>query len=100
SLHNQGRGEMGAWLEHDRLGYNYRIDEMSAALGASQLHRIETFLAKREQVANRYSERLAKFDWVRTPVVKPEIRMSWVVYVVTLAAGLDRDAVMKEMGGG
>jgi perosamine synthetase len=97
SLRNQGRGEMGAWVEHDRLGYNYRIDEMSAALGASQLRRIETFLAKREQVANRYSERLAKFDWVRIPAVKPEVRMSWFVYVVTLAAELDRDAVMKEM---
>ena len=52
SLCNQGRGEMGAWLEHDRLGYNYRLDEMSAALGVSQLRRIEEFLVKREQVAS------------------------------------------------
>jgi len=97
SLCNQGRGEMGAWLEHDRLGYNYRLDEMSAALGASQLRRIETFLLKRERVARAYSERLARFDWVRTPMVKADVRMSWFVYVVTLAEGLNRDAVMQRM---
>lgn len=97
SLSNQGRGEMGAWLEHDRLGYNYRIDEMSAALGASQLRRIEEFLMKRQGVARRYSERLAKFDWLRPPVVNPDVRMSWFVYVVTLADGLNRDAVMQQM---
>jgi perosamine synthetase len=97
SLRNQGRGEMGAWLEHDRLGYNYRLDEMSAALGASQLRRLETFLMKRERVAQAYSARLARFDWVRPPVVKADVRMSWFVYVVTLAEGLDRDAVMRQM---
>jgi len=97
SLANQGRGEMGAWLEHDRLGYNYRLDEMSAALGTSQLRRIEEFLAKRERVARRYSYALARFDWVRPPLVKPDVRMSWFVYVVTLAEGLDRDEVMRRM---
>jgi perosamine synthetase len=52
---------------------------------------------KREGVARRYSERLAKFDWLRPPVVKPDVRMSWFVYVVTLADGLNRDAVMQQM---
>jgi perosamine synthetase len=97
SLSNQGRGRMGAWLEHERLGYNYRLDEMSAALGASQLRRLDEFLIKREAVARGYGERLAKFDWVRPPAVKPDVRMSWFVYVVTLADGLDRDAVMRQM---
>lgn len=97
SLANQGRGQMGAWLEHERLGYNYRIDEMSAALGASQLRRLDEFLMKRASVARRYSERLARFDWVRPPVVKADVCMSWFVYVVTLADGLDRDAVMRQM---
>ena len=59
SMRNQGRGEMGAWLEHERLGYNYRMTEMSAALGVSQLARLETFLAKRAHVAAMYTERLA-----------------------------------------
>ena len=51
SMRNQGRGEMGAWLEHERLGYNYRLDELSAALGVSHFNRLETFLAKRARVA-------------------------------------------------
>ena len=97
SLRNQGRGEMGAWLVHERLGYNYRMDEMSAALGTSQLRRIETFLSKREKVARIYSERLAPFDWVRIPTVKPHVRMSWFVYVVTLAKGYSRDTVIDRL---
>jgi len=95
SLRNQGRGEMGAWLEHERLGTNYRLDEMSAALGVSQLERIETFLARRERVARAYGERLARLDRVRAPLVRPHVRMSWFVYVVTLACGIERDPVMR-----
>lgn len=97
SMRNQGRGEMGAWLEHERLGFNYRLDEMSAALGVSQFRRLESFLAKREQVAGWYTERLAGRDWVRPPVVKPYVRMSWFVYVVTLAEGVDRDGVVRAL---
>jgi len=59
SLRNQGRGEGEKWLLHERLGYNYRIDEMSAAVGLGQLMRIEELLAKRERVAALYTERLA-----------------------------------------
>ncbi len=97
SLRNQGRGAMGAWLEHERLGYNYRMDEMSAALGLSQLARLESFLDKRERVARLYNARLAGEPRVRTPAVQPHVRMSWFVYVVTLADGLDRGPVMREM---
>lgn len=97
SLRNQGRGEMGSWLEHERLGYNYRLPEMSAALGVCQLKRIEKFLDKRERVAMMYAERLRGFDWVRPPVVRPYVRMSWCLYDVTLAEGLDRDPVMEAM---
>ena len=57
SLRNQGRGEMGAWVEHERLGYNYRMDEMSAALGLSQLARLDEILEKREKVAEMYTEK-------------------------------------------
>jgi len=97
SLRNQGRAEMGSWLEHERLGYNYRMSELSAALGVSQLRRIEEFLLKREEVARCYTERLRQFDWVRPPVVKPHVRMSWFVYVVTLGEGLRRDEVIRQM---
>jgi perosamine synthetase len=99
SMRNQGRSEMGAWLEHVRLGYNYRMTEMSAALGVSQLQRLESFLEKRANVARMYNERLADLDWVRTPVVKPHVRMSWFVYVIKLAVGLQRDPVMQALAG-
>lgn len=97
SLRNQGRDEMGSWLEHKRLGYNYRMDEMSAALGVSQLKKIETFLAKREKVARAYTERLNNLGFLRTQVIRPYVHMSWFIYVITLEKGLDRDNVMKKM---
>jgi perosamine synthetase len=97
SLRNQGRGEMGAWLEHERLGYNYRLDEMSAALGVSQFKRLEEFLSKREHVSQMYTERLLGIDGIEPPRVKPDVRMSWFVYVITLAEGLERNLVMRAM---
>jgi len=97
SYANQGRTAMGAWLQHDRLGHNYRLDEMSAALGLSQLARLDQFLAKRERVARQYGERLAVMAGVRPPTVRPEVRMSWFVYVVTLDEGSDRDRTIAGM---
>lgn len=97
SLSNQGRSEMGAWLEHERLGYNYRMDEMSAALGLSQLTRIETFLTKRERVARMYADCLGNSEVIQVPWTKSCVRRSWFVYVVTLAEGIDRQAVAKAM---
>ena len=95
SLRNQGRGEMGTWLEYERLGYNYRIDEMSAALGTSQLRRIEEFVARRADVARSYARRLAHVPGLRPPVVRDHVRTSWFVYVVTLDEGIDRDEVAR-----
>jgi perosamine synthetase len=97
SLRNQGRSEMGAWLEHERLGFNYRMDEMSAALGVSQIARLSELLEKRARVAVLYTERLAGRDWVRPPVVRSHVEMSWFVYVVLLAEGIERDSVMTRM---
>jgi perosamine synthetase len=97
SLRNQGRSEMGPWLEHERLGFNYRMDELSAALGVSQIARLDTILAKRARVAEMYTERLADLDWVRPPVVRDDVTMSWFVYVVQLAREIDRDSAMERM---
>ena len=97
SLRNQGRAAMGAWLEHERLGFNYRMSELSAALGVSQMARLEEFLARRAAVAQAYAAALDGLTWVRPPVVRPGVRMSWFVYVVTLAPGLDRGPVMSAM---
>jgi perosamine synthetase len=97
SLRNQGRSEMGAWLQHDRLGFNYRMDELSAALGVSQIRRLQAFLKKRAEVARMYTERLEAVDWLRPPIVKPHVSMSWFVYVVTLSADVDREALVGSL---
>jgi perosamine synthetase len=95
SLRNQGRDDNGTWLNHVRLGYNYRLDELSAALGVAQIERIEELLAKRERVAGWYTERLSEIDEVQVPWIAPEVtRMSWFVYVIRLASELDRDRII------
>lgn len=98
SLRNQGRDVFDAWLNHTRLGYNYRLDEMSAALGAAQLVRIEELLAKREQVASWYNELLANSELIETPFIAPTTsRMSWFVYVVRIKPPANRDTVMDQL---
>ena len=98
SLRNQGRDVFDSWLNHSRLGYNYRLDELSAALGVAQLERIDQLLRKRERVARMYNERLARIAGVSLPFVAPTTtRMSWFVYVVRLSSELDRDRVMTEL---
>ena len=98
SMCNQGRDDAGTWMNHVRLGYNYRLDEMSAALGLSQLARLDQLLDRRERVAAWYTERLAALDGVETPRIAPETtRMSWFVYVVRLAPHVDRPALMAAL---
>jgi dTDP-4-amino-4,6-dideoxygalactose transaminase len=67
ALRNQGRAPGDTWLSHTHLGYNYRLDEMSAALGKAQMLRLEELLQKREQVAAWYGERLAEIPGVEDP---------------------------------
>jgi len=96
SMRNQGRGESGEWLDHERLGYNYRMDELSAALGCSQMERIVEILEKREKVAEMYGEKLAEVEEVQVPFIAGYInKMSWFVYVVRLKRGIDRNKVIK-----
>jgi len=98
SLRNQGRGEGDHWLDHERLGYNYRLDEMSAAVGLGQLRRIDELLAKRTRVAALYQVRLAGVEGIQVPRVAGNVRMSWFVYVIRLDSAIDRDAVMARLG--
>lgn len=96
SMRNQGRGESGEWLDHERLGYNYRMDELSAALGCSQMERIEEILEKRAKVAGMYGEKLAEVEEVQVPYIAPYVsRMSWFVYVIRLERGINRNNVIK-----
>src|SRR5204863_1346842 len=95
SLRNQGRDVFDAWLNHTRLGYNYRLDEMSAALGLVQIRRIDELLAKRARVAGWYNERLADVELIEHPhVASTTTRMSWFVYVVRIKQPAHRDEVM------
>jgi dTDP-4-amino-4,6-dideoxygalactose transaminase len=98
SLRNQGRDVFDAWLNHTRLGYNYRLDEMSAAMGLAQAQRLDELLMKRSRVARWYDERLSALELVDTPNVVPTTtRMSWFVYVVRINKPADRNKVMKAL---
>lgn len=99
SLRNQGRDVFDAWLNHTRLGYNYRMDEMSAALGLAQIQRIEELLAKRAAVAEWYNERLEGVPGIRKPyIAETTTRMSWFVYVIRCQDGVERNALMYYLG--
>jgi len=98
SLRNQGRAPGDTWLQHTHLGYNYRMDEMSAALGAAQMERLDELLDRRQRVAGWYEERLSEQAGVSTLSISPATtRMSWFVYVVRFAAGIDRQAVARRL---
>ncbi len=98
ALRNQGRAPGDTWLQHTHLGYNYRMDEMSAALGLAQFGRIEELLTKRQQVADWYTDRLEGIEGVQAPQIVPDTtRVSWFVYVIRLAPGLDRDTIAARL---
>ncbi|MHC4457283.1 MAG: DegT/DnrJ/EryC1/StrS family aminotransferase [Planctomycetota bacterium] len=85
SLRNQGRGKGGGWLSHERLGYNFRLSDINAALGLAQLSRIDQIKAKRKQVAKWYQEMLAGDDRLIVPTEPLGCDISWFVFVVRLA---------------
>ena len=98
SLRNQGRDAMGTGATHEHLGYNYRLDEMSAALGLSQLRRIDDLLRRRAEVAARYDRRLAEIPGIRIRRALPSrTRPSWFVYVIQVAPEIDRDRLVAQL---
>jgi perosamine synthetase len=97
SLRNQGRLETSSWLQHGRLGYNYRLDDLSAALGIGQLEKLDRILESRRSVAAAYDQLLASVD-VETPLADDADHVrSWFVYVVKLPAEVDRDPIMARL---
>lgn len=93
---NQGRKNIdGKWLEHVMQGYNYRLDEMSSALGICQMKRIKEILRKRKEVANLYNKKLKDISELETPYIKEGNNLSWFVYVVRV--NKNRDLIIKEM---
>ncbi len=98
ALRNQGRAPGDLWLDHTHLGYNYRLDEMSAALGRVQMSRLDELLEKRERVAAWYHARLAEMPGVELLQISPSTsRMSWFVYVIRLDGGVDRKKVVERL---
>ncbi len=93
SMKNQGRDSM-AWLGHTRLGYNYRLDEMSCALGLQQLKKIKKLLKMREDVAKRYIKNLKNNKDIILPTVHKHNKASWFVFVVQVKKGINRDRVI------
>jgi perosamine synthetase len=95
SLRNQGRGDSGGWLEHVRLGFNYRIDDIRAALGIGQLEKLDTILSLRDSVAARYADLLRGIDGVELPCADDDEHVrSWFVYVVLLPDNETREHVI------
>jgi len=98
ALRNQGRAPGDEWLQHTYLGYNYRMNEMSAALGLSQLQRLNHMLENRNRVANWYNRYLQEFPEIEIPYVLPTTTcMSWFVYVIRVKPPLHRDEFAKRL---
>lgn len=103
SLRNQGRAG-SAWLEHRTLGYNYRLDDLSAALGAAQLEKFDEMQQLRRQAARRYSESLSEVPGVRVPETPTGAVHGWFVYVIRVPAAararvlraLDREGIQAK----
>jgi dTDP-4-amino-4,6-dideoxygalactose transaminase len=98
ALRNQGRAPGDTWLAHTHLGYNYRLDELSAALGVVQIIRLDELIEKRAKVAKWYSQKLSKIQGIQVPKVKSDTtRMSWFVYVVRFDPSIARDDVVRSL---
>ncbi len=101
SMRNQGRDEGDAWLSHSKLGYNYRMSELSAALGVTQIERIKEMLGKRKRVADIYNNKLNNLKGIKVPYISSVVEMSWFIYIIRLDdkrfSREDRDKIIKEL---
>jgi perosamine synthetase len=98
SERNQGRAPDMGWLDHDRLGFNYRLSDIACAIGIAQLGRLEQMLADRARVAARYREALAGIDGLELPCEDRDgARRGWFVFVVRLPPGVERDQTVRRL---
>jgi perosamine synthetase len=99
SERNQGRAPDMGWLDHDRLGFNYRLSDLACALGVAQLRRLDAMLAARAEVADLYRQSLEGVEGLQLPCPDADgNRRGWFVYVVQLPRGADRDATIRALG--
>jgi perosamine synthetase len=98
SERNQGRAPDMGWLDHDRLGFNYRLSDIACALGIAQLQRLDAMLADRARVADLYRQALAGVDGLELPCADlGGNRRGWFVFVVQLPHGIDRDETSRTL---
>ncbi|HET9721337.1 MAG TPA: DegT/DnrJ/EryC1/StrS family aminotransferase, partial [Solirubrobacteraceae bacterium] len=98
SERNQGRAPNMDWLDHDRLGFNYRLSDIACALGLAQLERLDDLLAGRARVAGLYRDALGGIEGLELPcAARGQARRGWFVFVVQLPRGIDRDATMRAL---
>lgn len=101
SMRNQGRNEDSKWLEHNRLGFNYRLSDINCALGIAQLERINELLKKRERVAKYYKSTLTELENIKLPLYGTNIyKRSWFVYVILLNSKYserDRNKIIERL---
>jgi perosamine synthetase len=98
SERNQGRAPDMGWLDHDRLGFNYRLSDVACALGIAQLERLDEMIEARARIAGLYAEAMADIEGLDLPC--PDAggdRRSWFVYVIQLPTEVDRDATIREL---
>lgn len=88
----------GPWFyeQHD-LGYNYRLTDLQAALGASQLRRLDMFLARRRQIAATYDAAFADLETLETPTVRDGVEPGWHLYVVMVREKARRRAFFERL---
>lgn len=99
SLRNQGRSENMQWLDHERLGYNYRMDELSAALGITQLEKLDFIINERRKIAALYTKYLFPHsNLIQIPATAKHNSHTWFIYVVLLKnKRLERDKLITEL---
>jgi perosamine synthetase len=108
SERNQGRAPDNRQVEHDRLGFNYRLSDLQAAIGIAQVERLDELLNARDNVAALYRERLTQLgaapagededhDIVLPCENRGDERRGWFVFVVQLPEGADREAVISSL---
>lgn len=108
SERNQGRASDMGWVDHDRVGFNYRLTDVQAAIGVAQLERVDALLAERKRVADLYSQRLAQSgaapagEGDPTGMILPSAdqgneRRSWFIYTIQVPVGADRDAAVADL---
>ena len=98
SERNQGRAPDMGWLDHDRLGFNYRLSDIACALGIAQLQRLDGMLAARARVAGLYREALVGIEGLELPCADRDgNKRGWFVFVVQLPRGVDRDEIVRAL---